>query len=1044
MKLRYKHQRFQEEAARCIVDAFVGQPKSDGQSNFMVDPGKYQAGEIQLDIEGFGNQDIVLAQEDITENVRTIQMQQGIRPIEHLEQLQGVGTAFTIEMETGTGKTYTYIKTLFELNKQYGWSKFVIVVPSIAIREGVYKSFQSMEEHFALEYGKRMQYFIYNSKQLSKIESFASDPGIHVMIINTQAFNTSMNEDKNKEGRGGDNAARIIFSRRDEFRSRRPIDVLSATRPIMIIDEPQSVLGSNKANATRKGLALFRPLFTLLYSATHRQGDIYNMMYRLDAIDAYNKHLVKKIEVKGISQKGSTATNGYLYLEEIVLSKGNPQARIGFDIKTAGGTKQTSKLVGEGFNLYEQSGELEEYKDSYIIERIDGAEGSIQLLNGIKLFEGDAIGKVNEDLLRRIQIKETIRTHIERERQLFPKHIKVLSLFFIDHVANYRLYPEDLKKMHGEDYDTDDLRGKFAKMFEEEYHNVVRELMPTFTDAEYTRYLSDPRNAAEHVHQGYFSKDKKGKLVDPKLERGTTDSNDESAFDLIMKDKERLLSFDEPVRFIFSHSALKEGWDNPNVFQICTLKDSDNTTKKRQEVGRGMRLCVNEKGERQDADVLGEEHVFDTNVLTVIASESYENFATSLQHEIAEACADRPVKVTAHLFEDKQATLADGSLVTISNVKANDIYDMLIMQQYIKRGELTDKYYDDKRNGCLDFDEQNDVKSFIIATLSTIYNPKEAKIENARKAKEAHFLKDNFEKKQFQDLWRQINARTYYTVNFETSKLIESAIKQIDKKLSVTEIRIIVEGGKLEGISDKQQLQSASAMTQGKTRTIHVREAVGSNVKYDLIGKLVESTGLTRRTIVSILQGIKPDTFLQFRLNPEEFIIKVGRLINDCKATAVIEHIVYQKRGGENGTYSTEVFSESVLKGKLGINAIESQKSLYDLVVVDSAGIEMSFAEKLEQTEDVAVYTKLPRGFYINTPMGKYNPDWAVVFREGSVKHIYFIAETKGNDLFDSDLRTTEQNKIECARRHFQAISGGNVVYDVVQTYDSLYNKVMK
>ena len=367
MKLRYKHQRFQENAARCVVDAFIGQPKSDGLSNFMVDPGKGDPDGIKFDMEGFGNQEIVLAQEDITENIRAVQMQQGIRPVEHLEQLQGVGTALTIEMETGTGKTYTYIKTMFELNKQYGWTKFVIVVPSIAIREGVYKSFLSMEEHFALEYGKRMQYFIYNSKQLAKIDSFASDPGIHVMIINTQAFNTSMNEDKNKEGRGGDNAARIIFSRRDEFRSRRPIDILSATRPIMIIDEPQSVLGSNKANATRKGLALFRPLFTLLYSATHRQGDIYNMVYRLDAIDAYNKHLVKKIEVKGISQKGSTATNGYLYLEEIVLSKGNPQARIGFDIKTANGTKQTTKLVSEGWNLYEQSGELEEYKDGYII-----------------------------------------------------------------------------------------------------------------------------------------------------------------------------------------------------------------------------------------------------------------------------------------------------------------------------------------------------------------------------------------------------------------------------------------------------------------------------------------------------------------------------------------------------------------------------------------------------------------------------------------------------------------------------------------------------
>ena len=1041
MKLRYKHQRFQENAARCVVDAFIGQPKSDGLSNFMVDPGKGDPDGIMFDMEGFGNQEIVLAQEDITENIHAVQMQQGIRPIEHLEQLQGVGTALTIEMETGTGKTYTYIKTMFELNRQYGWTKFVIVVPSIAIREGVYKSFQSMEEHFALEYGKRMQYFIYNSKQLAKIDSFASDPGIHVMIINTQAFNTSMNEDKNKEGRGGDNAARIIFSRRDEFRSRRPIDILSATRPIMIIDEPQSVLGSNKANATRKGLALFRPLFTLLYSATHRQGDIYNMVYRLDAIDAYNQHLVKKIEVKGISQKGSTATNGYLYLEEIVLSKGNPQARIGFDTKTANGTKQTTKLVSEGFNLYEQSGELAEYKDGYIIERIDGMDSSIHLLNGIQLSEGEAIGKVNEDLLRRIQIRETIRTHIERERQLFQKHIKVLSLFFIDHVSSYKLYGDEVET---DSMGNSDARGKFAKMFEEEYRNVVRELMPSLTDGAYSRYLSDPRNTAELVHQGYFSKDKKGRMVDPKLERGTTDSNDESAFDLIMKDKERLLSFEEPVRFIFSHSALKEGWDNPNVFQICTLKDSDNTTKKRQEVGRGMRLCVNDKGERQDADVLGSEHVFDTNVLTVIASESYENFATSLQHEIAEACADRPVKVTAHLFEDKQATLADGSLITISRNKASDIYDALVIQQYIKHGELTDKYYDEKRNGVLDFDDQNDVKPFIIATLATIYNPKEALIDNARKAKEAHFIKNNFEKKQFQALWRQINARTYYRVKFETPKLIESAIKEIDKHLSVTEIRIIVEGGKLEGIADKEQLQSASAMTLGKSRTIHVREAVGSNVKYDLVGKLVESTGLTRRTIVSILQGIKPDTFLQFRLNPEEFIIKVARIINDCKATAVVQHITYNKREGDNGTYSTEIFSESVLKGKLGINAIESKKSLYDLVVVDSAGIEMSFAEKLEKEEEVEVYTKLPRGFYINTPMGRYNPDWAVVFREGSVKHIYFIAETKGEDLLESDLRTTEQNKIACARKHFEAISHGDVVYDVVKTYDSLYNKVMK
>lgn len=612
MKLRYKHQRFQTEAALTVANAFTGQPKSDGQSDHIVDQGVNQDLFV---VKGFGNKNVILAPEAVCENVRAIQTEQGLKPVEQLQQLQGVGTAFTIEMETGTGKTYTYIKTMYELNARYGWTKFVVVVPSIAIREGVLKSFESMQEHFAQEYGKRMQYFMYNSKQLSKIDAFASDAGMHVMIINTQAFNASMDEEKSTDKmekgklKKADKAARIIFERRDEFGSRRPIDVLAQTHPIMIIDEPQSVLGVDKKNKTRKGIAMFKPLFTLLYSATHRKGDIYNMVYKLDAIDAYNQKLVKKIEVKGIRQIGSTATNGYVYLEEIVIGKGNPQARISFDIKTQTGTKQVSKLVDERFNLKEQSGGLAEYDNNFIVERIDGRQGIVRFLNGLTLHEGDAVGSVNEDYIRRIQIRETIRTHLERERQLFSQHIKVLSLFFIDHVDSYRLY------------EGEDSKGKFAKMFEEEYNRVLSEMLPSFTDEAYLRYLSDPRNAASKVHQGYFSMDKKGKAVESKERQG---ENEERAFDLIMKDKERLLSLSEPVRFIFSHSALKEGWDNPNVFQICTLKNSDNETKKRQEVGRGMRLCVNQKGERQDADVLGD-HVFDTNILTVIASESYDD-----------------------------------------------------------------------------------------------------------------------------------------------------------------------------------------------------------------------------------------------------------------------------------------------------------------------------------------------------------------------------------------------------------------------------------
>ena len=1022
MKLRYKHQRFQNEAALAVANAFVGQPKSDGLSDHIVDQGSDNRAFPLL---GFGNKNVILTPEAVCENVRAIQTEQGLKPVEQLQQLQGVGTAFTIEMETGTGKTYTYIKTMYELNARYGWTKFVVVVPSIAIREGVLKSFESMQAHFAQEYGKRMQCFMYNSKQLNKIDSFASDAGMHVMIINTQAFNSSMNEEKSR-GAKADKAARIIFDRRDGFRSRRPIDVLAQTHPILIIDEPQSVLGVDMNNKTRKGIAMFKPLFTLLYSATHRKGDIYNMVYKLDAIDAYNQKLVKKIEVKGIRQIGSTATNGYVYLEEIVIGKGNPRARISFDVKTQSGTKQVSRLVDERYDLKEQSGGLAEYDNNFIVERIDGRQGIVRFLNGLTLHEGDAVGSVNEDYIRRIQIRETIRTHLERERQLFSQHIKVLSLFFIDHVDSYRLY------------EGEDSKGKFAKMFEEEYNRVLSEMLPSFTDEAYLRYLSDPRNAASKVHQGYFSMDKKGKVVESKDKEG---ENEERAFDLIMKDKERLLSLNEPVRFIFSHSALKEGWDNPNVFQICTLKNSDNETKKRQEVGRGMRLCVNQKGERQDVDVLGEQ-VFDTNILTVIASESYDDFAKKLQTEMAEACADRPIVITAHLFEGRAYAMADGTHGKFDVNQARAIYNALIRKDYVDdKGALTAQYFEDKRNDTLDFGAANDWRDGIIAALDTVFNPSTVKPEDARKPKQAHFMKDNFAKKEFQQLWKRINRRTYYQVNFDTSDLVRKAIGAVDRLLKVTEIRIVVEGGSLDEVRDRESLEAGVAMTQGSTRTIRVTEAVGGEVTYDLIGQLVSATGLTRKTIVEILKGIRPSTFSMFKMNPEEFIIKTARIINDCKALAVIECIKYEKLNDE---FSTDIFTESALRGKLGVNAIESAKSLYDLVVLDSMGTEKNFAESLEHEDDVVVYTKLPRGFYINTPMGKYNPDWAVAFREGSVKHVYFIAETKGTDDLPSDLRGSENGKIDCARRHFAAISEREVVFDVVKDYRSLYDIVAK
>lgn len=634
---------------------------------------------------------------------------------------------------------------------------------------------------------------------------------------------------------------------------------------------------------------------------------------------------------------------------------------------------------------------------------------------------------MNEDYIRRIQIRETIRTHLERERQLFSQHIKVLSLFFIDHVDSYRLY------------EGEDSKGKFAKMFEEEYTRVLSEMLPSFTDEAYLRYLSDPRNAASKVHQGYFSMDKKGKAVESKEKR--QGENEERAFDLIMKDKERLLSLSEPVRFIFSHSALKEGWDNPNVFQICTLKNSDNETKKRQEVGRGMRLCVNQKGERQDADVLGD-HVFDTNILTVIASESYDDFAKKLQTEMAEACADRPIVITAHLFEGRSYTMADGTNGKFDVDQARAIYNALIRKNYVDdTGALTAQYFEDKRNDRLDFEKANDWREGIIAALDTVFDPAAVRPENGRKPKLAKLQKDNFAKKEFQNLWKRINRRTYYQVSFETSDLVKKAIEELDEKLKVTEIRIVVEGGSMDEIRDKESLEAGVAMNQGDVRTIHVTEAVGKEVTYDLIGQLVTATGLTRKTIVEILKGIKPETFSMFKMNPEEFIIKTGLIINDCKALAVIQSITYEKLNDE---FSTDIFTVDALRGKLGINAIESKKSLYDLVVLDSMGVEKNFAESLEREDDVVVYTKLPRGFYINTPMGKYNPDWAVAFREGSVKHVYFVAETKGNDLLSSQIRSSEKSKITCAMRHFDTISDGSLIYSVVKDYQSLYDVVRK
>lgn len=1015
MKLQFRHQKFQADAAKAVVSVFAGQPYRT--PSYMMDKGDENYQISMMDEEmftGWSNHKIVPELSDalILEHLQKIQRENQIQPSEKLEGRYNL----TIEMETGVGKTYTYIKTMYELNKYYGWSKFIIVVPSIAIREGVFKSFQVTEEHFAEEYGKKIRFFIYNSARLTEIDHFASDNSIHVMIINSQAFNA-----KGKD-------ARRIYMKLDAFRSRRPIDIIAKTNPILIIDEPQSVEGKQ----TKENLKQFNPLMTLRYSATHKSDSLYNMVYRLDAMEAYNKRLVKKIAVKGITASGTTATESYIYLESINLSKSAPTATIQFEMKGAKGIRKVSRIVSEGFNLYDYSGQMEEYKEGYVVSRIDGRDDSIEFLNGIKLYAGDIVGQVNEEQIRRIQIRETIDSHLKREEELFHKGIKVLSLFFIDEVAKYKQYdgagnPEN---------------GIYADIFEQEYQDILEHRQRTIRDAEYRKYLD--AISAKDTHAGYFSIDKKGKMIDPKLSGKETTTDDVDAYDLIMKNKELLLDRNpkkSPVRFIFSHSALREGWDNPNVFQICTLKQSGSDVRKRQEVGRGLRLCVNQDGERMDSNILGND-VHRVNVLTVIASESYDSFAKALQSELAEAVADRPREVTVELFLGKVLKNHQGNEQPVDKDLADEIHYELIMNRYIDRKRaLTDNYYEDKANGNLKLSEElAEYTTSIVDILSSIYDPKQMLAENARSNNvELQLDEEKLAMPEFKALWNKINAKTVYVVDFDTGELVRKSIASLDKNLRVSEIYFKVESGSMEEIQSKEELVSGDSFKKHNTDKHRNTVSANSNVPYDLVGKLVEGTNLTRKAVVEILQGVKKNTFELFKINPEEFIIKATALINDEKAGAIIEHISYDLMDEK---YGMEVFTDPSIKGRLGSNVMKAEKHLYDHILYDSKN-EKDFATELDTNSDVAVYVKLPDGFYISTPVGRYNPDWAIAFYEGTVKHIYFVAETKGS-MNSMQLRLIEDSKIHCAREHFKAISNSEVVYDVVDSYKSLLEIVTK
>ena len=1004
MKFKFKIQQYQTDAVENTVAVFIGQP-SHTMVGYRIDQGCRSQQQIEFDEMGFRNHRIELDAKTLLKNINSIQNQYDITPSTSLSK--GIGAVnLDIEMETGTGKTYVYIKTMFELNKQYGWSKFIIVVPSIAIREGVAKSFKMLEEHFMEHYGKKARWFVYNSSNLQQLDSFSSDSGLSVMVINTQAFASSMKED------GRSKESRIIYSKRDEFGSRRPIDVIAANYPIIIMDEPQKMEG----DATQTGVKRFNPLFVLNYSATHKTK--HNTIYALDALDAYKQKLVKRIHVKGFEIKNLRGTSSYLYLDNIVLSpKQPPMARIEIETKTASGTiVRKTKTFGVGDSLKEESG-LAQY-EGFTVTEIN-PNGYVTFLNGTTIRRGEVVGDTNELNMQRVQIRETIKSHFEKERQLFKRGIKCLSLFFIDEVAKYKSYDEE----------GNEVKGVFQKIFEEEYFRELNNNLNIF-DEEYNEYLR--RHDAQDIHRGYFSIDKKsGRMIDSKIEKKSGLSDDISAYDLILKNKERLLSFEEPTRFIFSHSALREGWDNPNVFQICTLRHSNSTTAKRQEVGRGLRICVDRNGTRMDADLLGED-VDEVNKLTVIANESYADFTTALQKETRDVLRERAAKATVSYFTGKQIKIGE-NIITISENEASRIIVYLEDNNYIdEQSNITSTYREAVANGNVAAlpAKLQDISEGVFKLINSIFDPKalDDMVVEEKTTTPENKLNKNFDKDEFQALWKEINHQYVYTVSYDSNELIEKAILHINAELDVKQLRYVM----IEGTQDEKDVTNFGNTVSSWEK---LSDVCTSTVKYDLVGDIAKGANLTRRTVVKILQGINESKLYKFKNNPEEFIRKVISIIKEQKSTMIVEHIHYNITEQK---HESDIFT---VKSKMDFDrAYEAKKHVTDYVFSDSKG-ERQFAHDLDEASEVVVYAKLPRTFQIPTPVGNYAPDWAIAMKKDEVKHIFFIAETKGS-MSSMELSAIEKAKISCAEKLFNSISTSNVKYHKVTTYQDLIDEM--
>lgn len=977
---------FQRDALSAIVDLFEGQEIC--QTNFTVSginpnstlviPGMEQhVGQSDL---GTGNR-LRLLDDDILSNLSKVQLRNGLRPSSTLGDLN-----FTIEMETGTGKTYVYLRSIFELNRRFGFTKFVIVVPSIAIKEGTFKALQMTEEHFKALYDNApFDYFVYDSQKLGQVRNFATSDHIQIMIMNIDAFRK---KDIN-----------VIHQPHDRMTGSRPIEFIQSTHPIVIIDEPQSVDTTPKSS---EAIASLHPLCTLRFSATHKAR--HHQIFRLDAVDAYERKLVKQIEVAGVTVADSH-NSAYVRLLDVDNKRGF-SARIEYDTVRKGKLVREKKRVKTGTDLVELSGGRDVY-DGYIIEDIYCAEGEeyISFTGTDEIVRlGQAIGEVDDDQYKRLQIRKTIEEHLDKELRLRTKGIKVLSLFFIDRVANYRSYDEDGNPK----------KGRYALMFEQEYARAIKK--PKYADL----FKSvDIDTAPEGVHNGYFAQDKKkdskgeGRFRESRGD-GTT-AADEGAYQLIMRDKEKLLSFDSKLKFIFSHSALREGWDNPNVFQICTLNDTTSVMKKRQEIGRGLRICVNQDGDR----VYG----FEVNTLTVMANESYEEFARKLQNEIEDDTGIRFGVVEKHLFANLPVTGQDGKQVALGINASEAIWKHLKEQGYVDpKGKVTDKLRSDLKASTVSLPEvATEQATQIIGLLTKVAGS--LNVKNAEERTRVRLNKERFLSPEFKELWDRIKYRTTFRVEFDTEALIQACADEISKSPVVTKARFVYRKSMTE-------ISRGGVATRESTQQTYNYDAEHTQPP-DILSFLQNETNLTRRSIAEILR--RSGRLADFKRNPNKFIEQAAEIIKTQMRLFIVDGIKYHRIGDEV-YYAQELFEDEELFGYLSSNMLAAKHSVYDHIVYDS-NVEREFAEKLDESADVKVYAKLPDWFKIETPLGTYNPDWAVLVERDDAQRLFFVVETK-DPLFMHLLRPTEEAKIKCGKAHFKAL-GTDVGFAVADSFGS-------